>query len=157
MISRVDVGGNTLRRNRADGDTSIHHHIQREPFARPRGGFVWTSPLERGTTRTIAQHAGGGVYANDGIRKWVLLGTEIGGEGGCDIRRDTVGGNESVLPLANSRQSDQSIPVEMKNLVQGEAKEQVITPATLQTGQLRVFDQMGLNFSRSLILSPVGQ
>jgi len=55
----------------------------------------------------------------------VLLGEEVGGDEGKDVQRDTVDINEGVPPLADICQRGRSIPVELGDVVKGEATEEV--------------------------------
>jgi len=55
----------------------------------------------------------------------VLLGREIRGDDGKDIQRDAVYANEGVPPLADIRQRGRDILVELGNIIEGEAVEEV--------------------------------
>jgi len=50
----------------------------------------------------------------------VLLRREMGGDYGEDVQRETVYGNEGVDPLADGHHRSRGIPVEIRNLTQGE-------------------------------------
>jgi len=49
----------------------------------------------------------------------------VGGDEGKDIRRETIDVNEGVPPLADVRQRGRDVPVELRNVVEGEAVEDV--------------------------------
>ena len=55
----------------------------------------------------------------------VCLGIEVGGDEGKDVQRDAVDTNKRVPPLANVRQSGRNIPVELGDIVKGEAVKEV--------------------------------
>ena len=59
----------------------------------------------------------------------VLLGREMGGDQGKDIQRDAIYWSKGVDPLADSHQSSRGIPVELKNVIQGEPSREVSIPA----------------------------
>ena len=55
----------------------------------------------------------------------VFLGTEMGGDEGKDIQRNPVDIDEGVPPFMDVCQRGRSIPVELRNIVKGEAIEEV--------------------------------
>ena len=50
----------------------------------------------------------------------VLLGREIGGDEGKDIRREAAYGNQRVYPFTDGRQCSRSTSVEFGNVIKGE-------------------------------------
>ena len=64
----------------------------------------------------------------------VLLRREMGGDEGKDLQRDAGYGNERVPPLSDIPRRGQDIPVELRNLIEGEAME--IRRATLSDHDL---------------------
>ena len=88
-----------------------------EPLARSRRVFTWASHLER----YKRDHIEGRFHTNGGIQKRREDGPgKRDGDQGKDIRWDTVYGNEGVDPLTDGRQRSRGIPVEIRNLIQGE-------------------------------------
>ena len=57
--------------------------------------------------------------------KTVLLRREKGGDDGKDIQWDTVYGSEGVPPLAGSRQRGRNVLVKLRDVIEGEAIEEV--------------------------------
>lgn len=57
--------------------------------------------------------------------KLVLLGTKMRGDEGKDIQRNTVYANERVPPLADIRQCDRNVPVELRNIIEDKVVEEV--------------------------------
>ena len=55
----------------------------------------------------------------------IRLGMEVGGDKGKDVQRNAVDVNEGVLPLTDICQRSGNIPVELRNIVKGEAVEEV--------------------------------
>ena len=55
----------------------------------------------------------------------VRLGVKMGGDEGKDIQRNAVDVNEGVPPLADVCQRSRNIPIELRNIVEGEAVEEV--------------------------------
>ena len=55
----------------------------------------------------------------------IHLGREMGRDEGKNIQRDAVYANEGVPPFADSRQRGRGIPVELRNHIDGEAREEV--------------------------------
>ena len=53
------------------------------------------------------------------------LDTEVGGDKGKDVHRNAVDVNEGVPPLADVCQRSRNIPIELRNVVKGEAVEEV--------------------------------
>ena len=49
----------------------------------------------------------------------------MGGDQGKDIRREAIDVNQGVPPLADVHQRGRNIPVELRNVVEGEAVEDV--------------------------------
>ena len=67
----------------------------------------------------------------------VRLGIEVGGDEGKDVQRNAVDMNERVPPLADVCQRGGSIPVELGDVVKGEAAEEVSGLSLLETSQAR--------------------
>ena len=55
----------------------------------------------------------------------VRLRREADGDEGEDIQWETVYGNERVLPFADIHQCGRNIPVDLRNIVEGEAGQRV--------------------------------
>ena len=55
----------------------------------------------------------------------VRLVMEVGGDKGKDVRRNAVDVNEGVPPLADVCQRSRNIPIKLRNVVKGEAIEEV--------------------------------
>jgi len=55
----------------------------------------------------------------------VLLGTEMGGDEGKNIQRNAIDAGEGVPPFTDVCQCGRSIPVELRNTVEGKAVEEV--------------------------------
>jgi len=68
--------------------------------------------LKEGPTPVTAHKAG---------TEAVVLGREMGRDEGKDIQRNTVYANERVPPLAEIRQCGREVPVELRNVIKGEA------------------------------------
>ena len=64
------------------------------------------------------------------------LRMKVGGDEGKDIQRDAVDTNERVPPLADVRQCGRNIPVELGDIVKGEAVKEVGV-SLLETSQAR--------------------
>jgi len=67
----------------------------------------------------------------------VRLGIEVGGNEGKDIQRDAVDMNEGVPPLADVCQRGRNIPVELGDVVKGEAAEEASGVLLLGTSRAR--------------------
>jgi len=68
----------------------------------------------------------------------VRLGIEVGGDEGKDIQRDAVDVIEGVPPFADVCQRGRNIPVELGDVVKGEAAEEVgVSMSLLGTSQAR--------------------
>ena len=57
----------------------------------------------------------------------------MGGDEGKDLQRNAVYVDEGIPPLADGRQRGRGIPVELTNLIKGEAIEQVSVPLRAKT------------------------
>ena len=55
----------------------------------------------------------------------VRLEIEVGGDKGKDIQRKAIDVNERVPPLADVHQRGRNIPIELRNVVEGEAVEEI--------------------------------
>ena len=63
--------------------------------------------------------------ANEASAETVALVKEIGRDEGKDVLREAVDGNKRVSPLANNRQDGGNILVQLRNLVEAIATEEV--------------------------------
>ena len=67
----------------------------------------------------------------------IRLGMKVGGDERKDIQRNAVDADEGVPPLADVCQRGRSIPVELGDVVKGEAAEEVSGLSLLETSQAR--------------------
>ena len=63
--------------------------------------------------------------AHESGTEQIILGGEMGGNKGKDINRDTVDRRERIPPFTDGRQRGGSVPVELRNGIQGEAAGEV--------------------------------
>ena len=65
------------------------------------------------------------ISTNESRSESIVLRGEMGGDKGKHIHRDAVDGRKSVPPFADGYQCGCSVPVELRNSIQGETAEEV--------------------------------